>query len=52
MAEKVIAKVPTDSVIGKIELSKMGNAPDDKAGFFMNIFLKDDFVVQRINNIA
>jgi len=32
--------------IEKIELSKIGKGPDDKAGFFLNIFLKDEFVHQ------
>jgi len=30
--------------IEKIELSKIGKGPDDKAGFFLNIYLKDAFV--------
>ena len=37
--------------IDKIELSKIGKGPDDKSGFFLNIFLKDQFVHQRISHI-
>jgi arginyl-tRNA synthetase len=33
-----------ENTIEKVELSKIGNAPDDKAGYFLNIFLKDSLV--------
>ena len=52
MAEKISKNVPMDSIIDKIELSKVGKGPDDKSGFYMNIFLKDDFIMDRINQIA
>ena len=52
MAEAVAAAVPLDHCVEKVELSKMGKGPDDKAGFFLNFFLKDEFVQKRINNIA
>ena len=32
-----------------IELSIIGKGPNNKAGFFLNIFLKDEYVHQRIN---
>lgn len=52
MAEAVAASMPENNCIEKIELSKMGKGPDDKAGFFFNFFLKDGFVQERVNNIA
>ena len=44
MADAIVSQIPTDSCIEKVELSKMGKGPDDKAGFFLNFYLKDDFV--------
>ena len=32
-------------------MKKMGNAPDDKAQWFINIFIKDKFIHERINLI-
>ena len=52
MAEAVAGCVPLDHCVDKVVLSKMGKGPDEKAGFFLNFFLKDDFVQTRINNIA
>jgi arginyl-tRNA synthetase len=52
MAEAVAACVPTDHCVERVELSKMGNGPDDKAGFFLNFFLKDSFVQERVDNVA
>jgi len=34
-----------------VELSKIGKGPDDKSGFFLNIFLKDEYVHERIARI-
>ena len=41
-ATAIIEKIPTDdSTIEKVEMKKMGNAPDDKAQWFINIFIKN-----------
>ena len=51
MATAIVNNIPEDalkSTIEKVELSKIGKGPDDKSGFFLNIFLKDDFVHQKI----
>jgi len=37
--------------IEKVELSKIGKGPDDKSGYFLNVFLKDSLVQQKINMI-
>jgi arginyl-tRNA synthetase len=34
-----------------VELSKIGKGPDDKAGFFLNIFLQDKFIEQSVGAI-
>ena len=55
MAEAILSNVPAaeyDSTIAKIELSKIGKGPDEKSGFFLNIYLRDNFVADRINLIA
>lgn len=52
MAEAIVANVQPNDAIEKIELSKIGKGPDDKAGFFLNIYLKPEFVQDRINKIA
>ena len=52
MAEAILAKVAANDAVEKIELSKIGKGPDDKSGFFLNIFLKDSFIADRINKIA
>ena len=47
MAEAVrsnILEADMNSSIEKVELSKIGKGPDDKSGFFLNIFLKDSLV--------
>jgi hypothetical protein len=55
MAKAIVENIPADaleSTIEKVELSKIGNAPDDKAGFFLNIYLKEKFVHDRLNHIV
>jgi hypothetical protein len=55
MAKAIVENIPADaleSTIDKVELSKIGNAPDDKAGFFLNIYLKEKFVHDRLNHIV
>ena len=54
MASAIVENIPKEALettIDKVELSKIGNAPDDKAGFFLNIYLKEQFVLQRIASI-
>jgi hypothetical protein len=54
MATAIVKNIPEEamqSTIDKIELSKIGKGPDDKSGFFLNIFLKDDYVHERIARI-
>jgi len=52
MATAIVEKIPTDdSTIEKVEMKKMGNAPDDKAQWFINIFIKNSFIHERINAI-
>ena len=55
MANSIVKNIPEEALkysIEKIELSKIGKGPDDKSGFFLNIFLKDEFVHQRIQQIT
>ena len=44
MAEAILSNVSQNDAIDKIELSKIGKGPDDKSGYFLNIYLKPDFV--------
>ena len=47
MASAIVENIPTDALdetIEKVELSKIGKGPDDKSGFFLNIFLKEQYV--------
>lgn len=52
MANAIAKNIPEEALkycIEKVELSKIGKGPDDKAGFFLNIYLKDEFVHQRVH---
>jgi hypothetical protein len=54
MATAIVQNLPEDALnetIDKVELSKIGGGPDDKAGFFLNIYLKDNFLHSRIQHI-
>lgn len=54
MAEAIKNNIEADDMsksIEKVELSKIGKGPDDKSGYFLNIFLKDSLVQQKINTI-
>ena len=54
MATAIVSNIPDEAMattIEKIELSKIGKGSDEKSGFFLNIFLKDDYVHQRIAHI-
>jgi hypothetical protein len=44
MAEAIVKNIDQEhfqDTIEKVELSKIGKGPDDKSGFFLNIYLKD-----------
>ena len=54
MATAIVENIPKDALessIEKVELSKMGNAPDDKANYFLNIYLKQQFIEERIKHL-
>jgi len=54
MADAIVANIPEEALettIAKVELSKIGKGPDEKSGFFLNIFLKDQFVMKTLTNI-
>lgn len=54
MAEAIRANIDEADMqnsIEKVELSKIGKGPEDKSGFFLNIFLKDSLVQSKINTI-
>jgi arginyl-tRNA synthetase len=54
MATAIVENIPKDALEGtieKVEISKIGNAPDDKAGYFLNIFLKETFIHARIQHL-
>merc|ERR1719464_199876 len=40
-----------NDAIERVDLSKAGNGPDDKSGFFLNITLKNSFIEQQIRNV-
>lgn len=46
MARAFVEHLPKEDndAISKIELSKAGNGDDAKCGFFLNIFLKNEFI--------
>ena len=44
MAEAIKNNIEEEDMqrsIEKVELSKIGKGPDDKSGYFLNVFLKD-----------
>ena len=51
MANAIVENLPKNDSIEKVELSKIGKGPDDKSGYFLNIFLKENFICQKINYI-
>jgi len=54
MATAIVSNISEDalqSTIEKVELSKIGKGPDEKSGFFLNIFLKEAYVHSRISHI-
>jgi len=51
MANAIVDNIPQNDTIEKIELSKIGKGPDEKSGYFLNIYLKEQFVLQRMNGL-
>ena len=52
MANAILANIEQDNgVIEKIELAQAGQGPPDKAGWFMNIFLKAEFIQAQIKSL-
>lgn len=54
MATAILANLPEEAQnsIEKVELSKIGKGPDEKSGFFLNIYIKQQFVLDRIQHIV
>lgn len=54
MATAILASLPEEAQhsIEKVELSKIGKGPDEKSGFFLNIYIKEQFVLDRIQAIV
>ena len=52
MAKAILEHIePNNGVIEKIELAKAGMGADDKSGFFLNIFLKTEFIEAQIKSL-
>lgn len=54
MAEAIKNNIEEEDMqrsIEKVELSKIGKGPDEKSGYFLNVFLKDSLVQQKVNVI-
>ena len=51
MASAIVENLPENDTIERVELSKIGKGPDDKSGYFLNIFLKTNFVHQGVARI-
>jgi arginyl-tRNA synthetase len=52
LAQKISECIPIGEVIEKVELTKAGNGPDDKSGFFINIYLKIEFLTGKLKDMA
>lgn len=52
LAEKMAECVPLDGIIEKVELLKAGKGDDTKAGFFINIYLKLEFLADELKKLA
>lgn len=52
LAQKIADCVPVGDVIEKVELLKAGNGDDDKSGFFINIYLKLEFLAERLKDMG
>lgn len=53
MAEAIVSNISEEDndAIEKVELSQIGKGDPAKSGYFMNIFLKDNFIQQQVRNI-
>jgi len=52
MANAIIENIDSENnVIDKIELAQAGQGDPAKSGFFMNIFLKPEFIEAQIKNV-
>lgn len=52
LAEKIAECIPTDDLIEKVELTKAGKGDDSKAGFFINIYLKVEFLSKQLRQLV
>ena len=52
MAMAIVDNIADDNgVIEKVELAQMGQGPPEKAGFFLNIYLTEDFIQAQIRTL-
>lgn len=52
MANAIVENIePENNVIEKIELAQAGNGDPAKSGFFLNIYLRQDFIQEQIKSI-
>ena len=52
MAQAILQNIdPDNEAIDRIDLSQAGQGPPDKAGFFMNIYLKPEFIQAQIRSL-
>lgn len=51
MAKAILDNIEPNNVIEKIELSQAGKGDPAKSGFFMNIFLKAEFIESQIKSV-
>jgi arginyl-tRNA synthetase len=52
LAQKISECIPTDGLIEKVELCKAGKGPDEKSGFFINIFIRMEFLALKLKDLA
>jgi len=50
LAEKISELIPTDGIIEKVSTMKAGKGPDEKSGFFINIFLRKEELANRLKD--
>lgn len=52
LAQKISECIPTDGLIEKVELCKAGKGPDEKSGFFINIFISMEFLSLKLKDVV
>jgi len=52
MAQSILDNMAENDAIEKLELAQVGKGPVDKSGFFINIFLKHDFIERNVASIC